>query len=331
MAPGPRRRAPGASSHRLATRSRRRRIGVGAEPTPPRPRGLRRRRGLRDSSARRRTHPPTACRSVPTDPLRGGDCRPQRRGGLRRHRRRNRARTRSHAADARRARPARVCSGGHPLRVARRRGVITLWQGWGVEIWPGNAYPLGATYDGSGTNFALFSEVAERVELCLFDADGSETRLDLPEVDGFVWHVFLPGVEPGQRYGFRVHGPYDPAKGLRCNPAKLLIDPYAKAIDGVMTWDESHYGYHFGDPDSRNDDDSAPHMPKCVVVSPFFDWNVDRPPRRAYADSVIYEAHVKGMTISHPEIPQALRGTYAGLAHPVMIEHLKELGVSAVE
>ncbi|HLY33265.1 MAG TPA: glycogen debranching protein GlgX [Jatrophihabitantaceae bacterium] len=200
-----------------------------------------------------------------------------------------------------------------------------------MEIWPGSAYPLGATYDGSGTNFALFSEVAERVELCLFDADGSETRLDLPEVDGFVWHVFLPGVEPGQRYGFRVHGPYDPAKGLRCNPAKLLIDPYAKAIDGVMTWDESHYGYHFGDPDSRNDDDSAPHMPKCVVVSPFFDWNVDRPPRRAYADSVIYEAHVKGMTISHPEIPQALRGTYAGLAHPVMIEHLKELGVSAVE
>jgi isoamylase len=200
-----------------------------------------------------------------------------------------------------------------------------------MEFWPGSAYPLGATYDGSGTNFALFSEVAERVELCLFDADGVESRISLPEVDGFVWHAFLPRVEPGQRYGYRVHGPYDPGKGLRCNPAKLLLDPYAKAIDGRIDWHESLFSYHFGDPDSVNDDDSAAHMPKSVVINPFFDWGVDRPPRHAYADSVIYEAHVKGMTQRHPELPEALRGTYAGIAHPVMIDHLRELGVTAIE
>jgi isoamylase len=200
-----------------------------------------------------------------------------------------------------------------------------------MEIWPGTPYPLGATYDGSGTNFALFSEVAERVELCLFDTDGNEQRIELPEVDGFVWHAFLPGVEPGQRYGYRVHGPHDPARGLRCNPNKLLLDPYAKAIDGTIAWDESLFGYHFGDPDSFNQADSAEHMPKCVVINPYFDWGVDRPPRRPYADSVIYEAHVKGMTQLHPDIPDTLRGTYAGMAHPVMIDHLKSLGVTAVE
>jgi isoamylase len=200
-----------------------------------------------------------------------------------------------------------------------------------MEIWPGTAYPLGATYDGSGTNFALFSEVAERVELCLFDAEGEETRVVLPEVDGFVWHAFLPGVEPGQRYGYRVHGPNDPAKGLRCNPNKLLLDPYVKAIDGVIEWDESLFGYHFGEEDTVNDDDSAAHMPKCVVINPFFDWGVDRPPKHAYADSVIYEAHVKGMTELHPEIPEAMRGTYAGIAHPVIIDHLTALGVTAIE
>src|SRR4029077_1499284 len=133
-------------------------------------------------------------------------------------------------------------------------------EGSTMQIWPGSAYPLGATYDGSGTNFALFSEVAERVELCLFDADGAEVRHDLPEVDGFVWHAFLPGVEPGQRYGYRVHGPDDPATGRRCNPNKLLIDPYAKAIDGTIEWDESLFGYRFSDPDSSNDADSAAHM-----------------------------------------------------------------------
>jgi glycogen operon protein len=200
-----------------------------------------------------------------------------------------------------------------------------------VEIWPGTAYPLGATYDGSGTNFALFSEVAERVELCLFDADGAESRVRLPEVDGFVWHAFLPGVEPGQRYGYRVHGRNDPGKGLRCNPNKLLLDPYAKAIDGTIEWDEALFGYHWGDPDSQNDEDSAANLAKCVVINPFFDWGVDRPPRRPYHETVIYETHVKGMTQTHPDVPESLRGTYAGMAHPVVIEHLTRLGVTAVE
>jgi isoamylase len=198
------------------------------------------------------------------------------------------------------------------------------------EIWPGKAYPLGATYDGSGTNFAVFSETAEKVELCLFD-NGTETRVTLPEVDGFVWHGFIPNIEPGQRYGYRVYGPYDPAAGQRCNPKKLLIDPYAKAIDGTFEWNQSLFGYNFGDPDSRNDDDSAASMPKSVVINPFFDWGVDRPPGHEYADTVIYEAHVKGLTQTHPDIPEQARGTYSGVAHPVIIEHLKSLGVNAIE
>jgi len=200
-----------------------------------------------------------------------------------------------------------------------------------LECWRGKAYPLGASYDGSGTNFAVFSEVAERVELCLFDADGTETRVMLPEVDGFVWHGFLPSAEPGQRYGYRVHGPHDPAAGQRCNANKLLLDPYAKAIDGTFEWDQSLFGYDFGDPDSRNDDDSAAAMPKSVVINPFFDWGVDQPPGHEYADSVIYEAHVKGLTQTHPDIPERIRGTYAAIAHPVIIEHLKSLGITAIE
>ena len=204
-------------------------------------------------------------------------------------------------------------------------------EGSTMQIWPGSAYPLGATYDGSGTNFALFSEVAERVELCLFDADGAEERHDLPEMDGFVWHAFLPGVEPGQRYGYRVHGPYDPSRGHRCNPSKLLLDPYAKAIDGRFEWGQALFSYNFGDAQSRNDEDSAGAMPKSVVISPFFDWGVDRPPKRQYAESVIYEAHVKGLTYQHPEIPAELRGTYSAIAHPVMIDHLRSLGVTAIE
>jgi len=204
-------------------------------------------------------------------------------------------------------------------------------EGSTMQIWPGSAYPLGATYDGSGTNFALFSEVAERVELCLFDADGAEVRHDLPEMDGFVWHAFLPGVEPGQRYGYRVHGPYDPSRGHRCNPSKLLLDPYAKAIDGRFEWGQALFSYNFGDAQSRNDEDSAGAMPKSVVISPFFDWGVDRPPKRQYAESVIYEAHVKGLTYQHPEIPAELRGTYSAIAHPVMIDHLRSLGVTAIE
>jgi isoamylase len=199
------------------------------------------------------------------------------------------------------------------------------------EIWPGKAYPLGGTYDGSGTNFAVFSEAADKVELCLFDANGAETRVTLPEVDGFVWHGFIPNIEPGQRYGYRVYGPYDPAAGQRCNPNKLLIDPYAKAIDGTFEWNQSLFGYNFGNPDSRNDDDSAASMPKSVVINPYFDWGVDRPPGHEYADTVIYEAHVKGLTQTHPDIPEQIRGTYAAVAHPVIIEHLKSLGVNAIE
>ena len=200
-----------------------------------------------------------------------------------------------------------------------------------MEIWPGRSYPLGSTYDGSGTNFAIFSEVAERVELCLFDSDGTETRVDLPEMDGFVWHAFLPGIEPGQLYGYRVHGPDDREAGHRCNPSKLLLDPYAKAIDGTIEWSEALFSYRFGDPESVNDDDSATYAAKCVVINPFFDWGVDRPPGHPYADTVIYETHVKGMTWQHPEIPEALRGTYAGMAHPVVIDHLNALGITAVE
>ncbi|WP_119728613.1 glycogen debranching protein GlgX [Thermomonospora amylolytica] len=202
------------------------------------------------------------------------------------------------------------------------------------DFWPGQAYPLGAHFDGAGTNFAVFSEAAERVELCLFDGpgpDARETRLTLPEVDGFVWHGYLPGIMPGQRYGFRVHGPYEPERGLRCNPGKLLLDPYAQAIEGQIDWDQACFGYTFGDPWSRNDADSAPHMMRSVVVNPYFDWGDDRSPRTPYHETVIYEAHVKGLTISHPDIPERLRGTYAGLAHPVMIEYLRELGITAVE
>jgi isoamylase len=200
-----------------------------------------------------------------------------------------------------------------------------------MKPWPGTAYPLGASYDGAGTNFALYSEAAEKVELCLFDADGTETKITLPEVDGFVWHGYLPTVGPGQRYGYRVHGPYDPAAGLRCNPAKLLIDPYAKAVDGDIDWDESLFGYRFDDPDARNDTDSAPHLPKSVVINPFFDWAMDRSPRTPYHETVIYEAHVRGTTIANPEIPEELRGTYSALGHPAMIEHFQRLGVTAVE
>ncbi|WP_149202969.1 glycogen debranching protein GlgX [Actinotalea subterranea] len=200
-----------------------------------------------------------------------------------------------------------------------------------MQIWPGKPYPLGATFDGSGTNFALFSEVAERVELCLIGEDGTEERIDLPEVDAFVWHAYLPTVQPGQRYGFRVHGPYDPANGHRCNPAKLLLDPYAKAIDGQIDGHQSLFSYTFGDPDSHNTDDSLGHTMTSVVINPFFDWGHDRPPLRDYHESVIYEGHVKGLTMQHPGIPEELRGTYAAMAHPAIIEHLVELGVTAIE
>ncbi|MEO3804250.1 glycogen debranching protein GlgX [Nonomuraea sp. B1E8] len=200
-----------------------------------------------------------------------------------------------------------------------------------IEIWPGDPYPLGATYDGAGTNFSLYTEVADKVELCLFDEDNTESRVPLTEVDGFIWHGYLPGIGPGQRYGYRVHGPYDPAHGLRCNPAKLLLDPYAMAIEGGVRWHEAVYGYRFGQPDTRNDLDSAPYVPRSIVINPFFGWGHDRPPARPYHDTVIYEAHVRGLTICHPKIPRHLRGTYAALHHPEILDHLTKLGVTALE
>ena len=201
-----------------------------------------------------------------------------------------------------------------------------------MKVWPGQPYPLGAVYDGSGTNFSLFSEIAECVELCLFDEEGNETRIDLPEVTGYRWHGYLPTVEPGQRYGFRVHGPWDPANGHRGNPAKLLLDPYTKAIDGQVRWDEALFPYRFNDgPDARSDSDSAPFMPGCVVHQPHFDWSGDRRLQLPWHETIIYETHVKGLTATHPDIPPELRGTYAGLAQPAVIEYLKKLGITAVE
>ncbi len=200
-----------------------------------------------------------------------------------------------------------------------------------MESWPGTAYPLGATFDGSGTNFALFSELATGVELCLFDEGRNETRVELREVDAYVWHAYLPQIQPGQRYGYRVHGPYDPKSGDRCNPNKLLLDPYAKATSGDIDWDPSLFSYNFGDPLSRNDDDSASHMMLGVVTNPFFDWAGDRPHRVPYTETVIYEAHVRGLTRLHPEVPEEQRGTFAGLTHPAVIEHLQKLGVTAIE
>ncbi len=201
-----------------------------------------------------------------------------------------------------------------------------------MEIWPGSAYPLGATFDGTGTNFALFSERAEKVELCLFDDDGKETRFRLDEVDGYVWHGYIPQVQPGQKYGYRVHGPYDPESGNRFNPNKLLLDPYAKAVHGQIDWDPALFTYNLGEePDTINNDDSAPHMMMGVVINPFFDWDGDHNLRVPYHKSVIYEAHVKGLTQLHPEIPEEQRGTYAGVAHPSVIAHLQKLGVTAIE
>ncbi|MGD0377396.1 MAG: glycogen debranching protein GlgX [Streptosporangiaceae bacterium] len=200
-----------------------------------------------------------------------------------------------------------------------------------IETWPGRPYPLGAAYDGGGTNFSLFSEVAEAVELCLFDDDGAEQRVAIEEIDASCWHAYLPTVSPGQRYGYRVHGPWDPDRGQRCNPAKLLLDPYAKAIEGQVGWSQACFPYTFGDDYARNDEDSASCMPKSVVHNPYFDWGNDRPPDVQLNESVIYEVHVKGFTAAHPGIPAGQRGTYAGLAHPAAIDYLTGLGVTAVE
>jgi isoamylase len=207
-------------------------------------------------------------------------------------------------------------------------------------VWPGNAYPLGATYDGAGTNFSLFSEIAESVDLCLIDERGNESRIRLDEVDGYVWHAYLPNITPGQRYGFRVHGPFDPAAGHRCDPSKLLLDPYGKSFDGDFSFDQALFSYDVNAVEPEGDTantgtppmvDSLGHTMTSVVINPFFDWAFDRAPLTPYHETVIYEAHVKGLTQAHPGVPEGLRGTYAGLAHPAIIDHLKSLNVTALE
>ena len=195
-------------------------------------------------------------------------------------------------------------------------------------------YPLGASYDGAGVNFALYSQVAQKVELCLFDEHDAETRIEMTEQNSYVWHDYIPGLQPGQRYGYRVYGPYDPVHGLRCNPNKLLLDPYAKAIEGNIDGDESLFSYWFKSPDdtsAMNDLDSAAHTMKSAVINPYFDWGNDQHPYISYHDSVIYEAHVRGMTNLNMDVPPDIRGTYAGLAYPSVIEDLKKLGVTAIE
>ena len=203
-----------------------------------------------------------------------------------------------------------------------------------MKIWPGDSGPLGASYDGEGTNFALFSENAEAAWLCLFDEGGNETRIPLTEVTNYVWHGYAPGVSPGQRYGFRVNGPQDPASGKRFNPHKLLIDPYALAIEGRVQWGEEAFGYRWNDPEddlSLNQMDDAHAIPKSIVVDRNFDWSGDRKLRIPWHETVIYETHVKGFTITDPGVPEDIRGTYAGMAHPSAVEHLQLLGVTAVE
>ena len=205
-----------------------------------------------------------------------------------------------------------------------------------MAVWPGEPYPLGATWDGQGVNFALFSEHAEKVELCLFDAKGRRetARIPLPERTDQVWHGYLPEARPGLLYGYRVHGPYDPEQGYRFNPNKLLLDPYAKGIVGELLWSDAHFGYRMGsDKEDLSFDrrDSAPGMPKCKVADPAFTWGKDRPPCIPKHELIIYELHVKGFTMLHPEVPEPLRGTYAGMSTAPVVDYLLRLGVNAVE
>ncbi|MEL6141096.1 MAG: glycogen debranching protein GlgX, partial [Bacteroidota bacterium] len=208
-----------------------------------------------------------------------------------------------------------------------------------LEIWPGNPYPLGATYSREGVNFSIFSERAEKVELCLFRRESPNEeayRIALKEKTDQVWHCFIPGLKPGWRYGYRVYGPWEPQQGLLFNPNKLVIDPYAKAIDGPIEWHEAMFAYPIHDPDEKrylkfDPADSAPFCSKAVVIDPYFDWEGDVRPETPMHQTVIYECHVKGLTIQHPGVPDHLRGTYAGLAHPVIVDYLKNLGVTAVE
>ena len=195
----------------------------------------------------------------------------------------------------------------------------------------GHSFPLGATPTRDGLNVAVSSEIAEAIEVCLFDPEGAEVRVELPERTAHVWHGLLPDVGPGQRYGLRVHGPWNPAQGLRCNPAKLLIDPYATAIDGEVRWGAEVFGQEPDDPEAVSDLDSAAAMPKCVVTERSFDWDGDSRLDVPLDETVIYETHVKGFTQRHPDVPEAIRGTYAGLAHPAVTDYLGELGVTAVE
>jgi glycogen operon protein len=206
------------------------------------------------------------------------------------------------------------------------------------RLLPGQPFPQGSTWDGKGTNFSLFSENAERVELCLFDEDGTERRIELADRTAFQWHAYLPGVGPGQRYGYRVHGPYEPERGMRFNPAKLLIDPYAKAIDGEIDWSAANaLPYVAGDPQDDTADsvidsqDDAAAIPASVVIDPAFDWGDDQGLQHRMSNTIIYEAHVKGFTMRHPAVPEGLRGTYAGMASEPVIAYLQDLGVTAVE
>ena len=206
----------------------------------------------------------------------------------------------------------------------------------GRRIAPGNPFPLGANFDGEGTGFAVYARHAEAVDLCLFDGASPREaeRVRFTEKTGHVWHAYLPDVRPGTLYGYRAHGPYEPHEGLRYNPAKLLVDPYARAIHGEVDLNGPIYGYRLGQPDHdlvRDDADDAGSAPKCVVVDSRFDWGDDRPPRTPWRRSVIYEVHVKGFTMRHPEVPPELRGTYAGFATGPAIDHLVRLGVTAVE
>jgi glycogen operon protein len=198
-------------------------------------------------------------------------------------------------------------------------------------VWPGEPFPLGAHWDGRGTSFSVFSEVAKRLILCLFDDDGDERRIRMPEVTAFCWHAYLPGIGPGQRYGFRVDGPWAPHQGHRCNVSKLLLDPYARAVAGTVRWEPTVLPFAADNPDEPGPGDSAPYVPRSVVIDPRFDWGEDRPLRTPLHESVIYEVHVKGFTATMADVPEPLRGTYAGMAHPAAIDYLRRLGVTAVE
>ncbi|MGV3704939.1 MAG: glycogen debranching protein GlgX [Arcticibacter sp.] len=206
-----------------------------------------------------------------------------------------------------------------------------------INVYPGSPYPLGATWDGHGVNFALYAENAQEVELCLFksgDDHAEDIRIEVKERSHHVWHVYVPDLKPGQLYGYRVHGPYEPENGHRFNPNKLLIDPYAKAIAGAIQWNDALFGYELGHPDadlSFSELDSAPYVPKSVVIDPAFNWEDDRRPNTPYHKTIIYEAHVKGFTKLHPDIPEEIRGSYAAIGHPITIQYLQDLGITAIE